>query len=411
MNIGVFATRLAGTDGVSLEAAKVARVLERRGHRVVNCAGELAADLEGTVVPSMHFDDPTAREHVRRAFGDTDTDPTLLGEIEAHARELETPIRRFIEEYSVDFAMVQNAFAIPMHLSLAMALHSVLTSHGVPTLAHNHDFPWERERFSRSVVPEFVETYFPPTAPNIDHAVINSIARRELAERKGVEAAVLPNVIDFATPPPGIDDYNADFRAAIGVSDDDTMILQPTRVIPRKRIELAVELVARLDDPTAKLVITHQASDEGIAYLAHLRHLADDLGVPLLHVADVIDSARGRRADGGKVYSLWDAYPHADFVTFPSAIEGFGNALVEAVYFGLPVLVNRYPVYRADIAPLGFRFVECDDRITDRTVADVRSLLSSPEERRLQTEHNYRLGAAHLSLEALDATLLPLVPE
>lgn len=411
MNIGIFATRLAGTDGVSLEAAKVAGVLERRGHQVIHCAGELAADLEGTVVPGMHFEDPTAREHVRRAFGDSVADPTLQGEIEAHARQLEVPIARFVEEDSIEFAIVQNAFAIPMHLSLAMALHSVLTEHDIPTLGHHHDFPWERDRFSRTLVPDLVDAYFPPIAPNIDHAVINSIARRELSARKGADAAIIPNVIDFATPPPGIDDYNADFRATIGVSDDDTLILQPTRVIPRKQIELAVELAARLDDPAIKLVITHRASDEGVEYLGRLRHLADDLDVSLVYVADHIDSARGRRADGSKIYSLWDAYPHADFVTFPSAIEGFGNALVEAVYFGLPTMVNRYPVYQADIAPLGFRFVECENLITEETVAAVRSLLSSPEEQRVATEHNFRLGADHFSLQALDAILLRLVPE
>jgi hypothetical protein len=47
------------------------------------------------------------------------------------------------------------------------------------------------------------------------------------------------------------------------------------------------------------------------------------------------------------------SYAHADFVTFPSLYEGFGNALVEAMYFRMPTLVNRYSVYVSDIAPLG----------------------------------------------------------
>lgn len=410
MNVGVFATRLAGTDGVSLEARKIARVLERGGRRVVNCAGELDADLRGTVVTGMHFDDPTVRSHVRRAFGADVADPTLLADIDAHARGLESGIRRFIEDNEIEFAMVQNAFAIPMHLSLAKALHDVLTDLGVPTVAHHHDFHWERDRFARCCIPDFLDEFFPPIAPNIEHAVINTIARRELSERKGVDAAVLPNVFDFAAAPPGIDDYNADFRSAIGAAPTDTLILQPTRVVPRKQIELAIELVARLDDPTAKLVITHGATDEGVEYLERLRSLASDLSVPMLHVADTVGSGRGRSVDGGKIYSLWDAYAHADFVTYPSAIEGFGNALIETVYFRLPALVNRYPVYEADIAPLGFSFVECEDRITDRVVAEVRSLLASPQARRLATERNYGLGAIYFSLEALEAVLDDLVP-
>lgn len=410
MNVGVFATRLAGTDGVSLEAAKIAEVLQRRGHRVFSCAGELDANLDGTVVEGMHFNDPTALDHVGRAFGDDGTDPTLLADIEAHAHGLEQHLRQFLEDYDIDFAVVQNVFAIPMHLSLAKALHKVLTVPAVPTLAHNHDFHWERDRFSRCRIPDFLDEFFPPVAPNIEHATINTIARRELSTRKGVFATVVPNVFDFATAPPGIDNYNADFRRAIGVSPSDTLILQPTRVVPRKQIELAVELVARLDDPTAKLVITHEASDEGVEYLERLRSLANGLNVQILHVADIVESDRGRSAAGNKLFSLWDAYPHADFVTYPSAIEGFGNALIETVYFGLPALVNRYPVYEADIAPLGFRFVECDNEITDRVVSEAESLLASPEARRLATEHNYRLGATHFSLEALDGILGDLVP-
>lgn len=409
MNVGVFATRLAGTDGVSLEAAKIAQVLERRGHRIFNCAGELDGDHEGTVVPGMHFNDPTALDHARRAFGDDTADPTLQAEIEAHANELEQPLREFLDECAIDFAIVQNAFAIPMHLSLAKALRTVFTTRDLPTLAHNHDFHWERERFSRTRIPDFVHAHFPPVAPNIEHAVINTIARQELAARKGVIAVVIPNVFDFATPPPGVDDYNSDFRSAIGVSADDTLILQPTRVVPRKRIELAIELVARLDDPTAKLVVTHEAGDEGVEYLDQLRRQADDLNVEMLNIADVIDSGRGRSADGAKQYSLWDAYPHADFVTYPSVIEGFGNALIETVYFELPAMVNRYPVYEADIAPLGFRFVECDNQITDGVVAEVKSLLASPQARQVATEHNYRIGAAHYSFEALDRILTALV--
>ncbi|MCP4968153.1 MAG: glycosyl transferase family 1, partial [bacterium] len=88
-----------------------------------------------------------------------------------------------------------------------------------------------------------------------------------------------------------------------------------------------------------------------------------------------------------------------------------GNALIETVYFRLPALVNRYPVYEADIKPLGFRFVECDDEITDGVVARVKSLLASSVARREMTEHNYRLGAEHFSYEVLDRTISRLLPQ
>ena len=66
-------------------------------------------------------------------------------------------------------------------------------------------------------------------------------------------------------------------------------------------------------------MITHEASDEGVGYLERLRSLANGLNVQILHVADIVGSDRGRSAAGNKLFSLWDAYPHADFVTYPSA--------------------------------------------------------------------------------------------
>jgi mannosylglucosylglycerate synthase len=56
-------TRLAGTDGVSLENAKLLQVLEEAGFSPHMCAGELDADgPPGTLLPELHFRDPVALE-------------------------------------------------------------------------------------------------------------------------------------------------------------------------------------------------------------------------------------------------------------------------------------------------------------------------------------------------------------
>ena len=61
MRIGMVATRLAGVDGVTFETAKWEAVLERMGHEVRLCAGEVDA-LRSTarLVPAMHFAHPPA---------------------------------------------------------------------------------------------------------------------------------------------------------------------------------------------------------------------------------------------------------------------------------------------------------------------------------------------------------------
>ena len=104
-------------------------------------------------------------------------------------------------------------------------------------------------------------------------------------------------------------------------------------------------------------------------------------------------------------HSLHDAYLAADLITYPSLYEGYGNALVEAIYYGKPVVVNRYSVYDADIRPLGFRFIEIDGAITAATVRAVREALANPRRQARIARHNFELGRRHLSYDLLQRRL------
>ena len=409
MRIGFISTRLAGTDGVSLETGKLATAAQQMGHEVFYCAGELDGDVPGQLIPEIHFRDSTAEKLGEWAFSGETADPDLEAAIAARAAELKPRLRSFLEAHQIDFVIPQNIFAIPMQLPLGQAMAELLAETGLPGLAHNHDFYWERERFLKNRIPGFLDTFFPPRLPRLQHAVINSNAQKALQERRGLDSILLPNVFDFATPPPGIDAYSADFRQAIGLAADDWLILQPTRVVPRKGIELAIELAARLDDQRAKLIITHQAGDEGMDYLHWLQKQAREKRVDLRYAADIVGEQRGLTPDGRKIYALWDTYPHADLVTYPSLYEGFGNALIETIYFRKPALVNRYEVYKADIGPLGFRFAEIDGEVTESAAAVVRRWLADPAEARSAVEHNYRLGQKYFSYQTLQDLLRPVL--
>lgn len=426
MNIGFLSTRIAGTDGVSLEIAKLATILKRLGHTCCYCAGELDSNFRpGLQEPTLHFAHPEAVWIHDHCFGTSTAVAELHERIAALATHLQDVITRFVTDYHVEVLCVQNALAIPMHVPLGVALTDFIAATGIPTLAHNHDLAWERERFARNCIPEILARCFPPALPSVQHLVINSLAQRALQERKGISATLFPNIFDYATAPPAMNTFNRDLRATLGLSDEHLLILQPTRVIPRKGIELAIELVRRLREPRYRtalrgkepvLVISHHAGDEGLAYLEKLRSLAAQAGVPLLYAAERFAAQAGER-DGRKVYALWDAYVHADFVTYPSFIEGFGNALLETLYFRLPALINRYPVYAADIAPLGFDLVEIeapDDpqnraAITSETVEAVITALMDPVRRRNMVEWNYELARQHYSYEAVTPLLARLL--
>jgi glycosyltransferase involved in cell wall biosynthesis len=326
------------------------------------------------------------------------------------ANRIEAGVDDFVRHYSIDLLFPQNALTIPMNIPLGVGLTEFIARTGIPTIAHHHDLWWERKRFAGSPLQDILERYFPPDLPSIRHLVINSLAQQALLDKKNIRAWLLPNIFDFDETPPAPDAYTQDLRRSVGLDPHDRLILQPTRVIPRKGIELALELLRQLKDRhSKKLLLTHAAGDEGMDYLENLQAQAEESGVTLLYAADRFAPSRGMTPDGRKTYSLWDAYKVADFVTYPSWIEGFGNALLETIYFQLPALVNRYPVYRADIAPLGFDFVEIDGSISSQAVERVSHILDNAQERRQMVEHNFVLGRRHFSYAAAQSILVEVI--
>ncbi len=410
MRIGFISTRLNGTDGVSLEVEKWAVVLRRMGHDVFYCAGELGGYAAGgTLVPQLHFDHQSIVLLSQRAFGESaepDGDK-VRDAIYEQADEIRAPLRGFIRSNRLDLIIVQNALTIPMNLPLGVCLTGLIAELGIDTIGHHHDFFWERQRYQTNTILELLDTTFPAKLPSIQHVTINSIAQKRLKARRDIDSVVIPNVHDFATPPPEIDSYNSDFREAIGLKGEDLFFLQPTRVIRRKGIEMALELVHRLDLPQAHLFITHRAHDEGLNYWHWLKREAGVMQVDLRLIDHMIGTERAK-IDGHKVYSLWDAYPHADLVTYPSTYEGFGNALLEAVYFKRLMVVNRYPVYNADIEPLGFEFIELDGFVDEAAVEQTRDLLGDPDQARAMAEKNYQIARDNFSLEVLERKLKEL---
>jgi glycosyltransferase involved in cell wall biosynthesis len=128
-----------------------------------------------------------------------------------------------------------------------------------------------------------------------------------------------------------------------------------------------------------------------------LRERIDDAQLDVRFIADRVGENRGVNADSKKIYSLFDLYPHADLVTYPSFYEGFGNAFLEAVYFGKPVVVNAYAVYARDIAPLGFKTIQMNQLISNQVVAQTREILHNKVVRDEWTKTNYELGLKYFS--------------
>ena len=399
--IGIVATRLAGTDGVSLESDKWVQVMEDRRLSCYYFAGELDRPPERSyLAEEAHFNHPEIQEIQQACFGVTTRPRSLTKRIQEIKSKLKDDLYSFINQFKIDLLMPENSLTIPMNIPLGLAITELIAETGMPAIAHHHDFSWERDRFSINAVSDYLNMAFPPNLPTLSHTVINSYAEEQLAFRTGISARVIPNIMDFENPPPSPDDYTSDVRQAIGIADDELFVLQPTRVVKRKGIEHAIELVCRLG-MKAKLVISHDAGDEGFDYQDRLKEYANFLKVDLILASDIINEKRGRTKDGRKIYTLDDVYPYADLVTYPSTFEGFGNAFLEAIYFSKPIAVNTYSIYTKDIKPKGFSVIELDGYVTQDAVEKTKQILAEPKLCQEMVEHNYELGKRFFSYDVL----------
>lgn len=409
-NIGFISTRFAGTDGVSLESAKWAEVLWDDRHVSYWYSGRNdRSSGVSYVVPEAYFGHPENEWINNRLWRTTYRDRLLSSRIRDMAEYLKSTLYGFVRYHEIDFVVPQNILTIPMHLPLGIAMTEFLAETAMPTIAHHHDFYWERTRFAVGCVQDYLDMAFPPKLPNIRHVVINRPAEEQLSLRKGVPALLIPNVFDFDKPAPQPDEYSADVRREMGLGPDDILFLQPTRIVPRKGIELAIKTVGLLKDSRIKLVITHDAGDEGLDYKHMLEEMAREEEVDLRFFANRVGEVRQYDECGRKIYTLWDIYPHADFVTYPSLYEGFGNALLEAIYFRKPVLLNRYSIFVADIEPKGFRLALMDGIVTNRVVREVRRILEEKTYCEEMVEHNYRVARRHYSYAVLRRSLRTLM--
>ena len=409
--IGFVSTRLAGTDGVSLETIKWSDILTGLGHECFYFAGESDWPEERTyLVAEAHFGHPEIQALNTDLFDNYSRSHQISQRIQEIKDHLKDHLYKFIRSFHLDLLIAENALSIPMNIPLGLALTELIAETNTPAIGHHHDFAWERSRFKVTAASDYQLGAFPPVLPSVHHVVINSYAARQLALRTGVSSMLIPNVMDFDSPPTEPDAYAADLRPALGIGPDEYLLLQPTRVVPRKRIEHAIELARRLD-LKCTLVISHASGDEGTAYETYLRDYANLMGVRVLFATGVIAHHRGQTPDGRKIFSLADVYQKADLVTYPSTLEGFGNAFLETIYYRRPIVVSIYEIYRRDIQPKGFKVIGFQDFITQDCVRHARDVLRNPDLVAEMADHNYELGRRHYSYRTLEKRLVALISE
>lgn len=433
---------LGKTDGVSLEVDKWRQVCRKLGHEVFYIAGN--TDVEGILcIRELDFYEEKTYKILKNAtvkLEDYENEQALEEDIYLQKNIIKEKLKKILHEYQIDIIIPNNLMSVGYHIPALVALAEIMEETGIRTIQHNHDFYFEDSgevNPTCEAVEKLLHKYAPMTGENIENVVINEISKRELLHRKNIAARIVPNVFDFRLPPWQRDSYNMDLRDLIGLKKNDIMVLQATRILDRKGIELAIDVVAALNQQKSRLfgkclyngeefteesgivlVCGGYVETFGISgdYYNNLCMRAKAKGVDIRFIGDRIKHSRGVDYKG-KLYSLWDCYVEADVITYPSIWEGWGNQFIEAVFAKLPIVLFEYPVFLSDLKKDGFSYVslgsrivshdayglvEVDAAILENAASEVLELLQDTAKRKAMVERNYEIAQSKYSLEALE---------
>ncbi|MFW6228879.1 MAG: glycosyltransferase, partial [Alkalispirochaeta sp.] len=386
------------------------------------------------LLPDLRFDSDFQRKVEHNVFPHMSRRPyhptplelrQLVEQIETRGRELGEEVYEIVKDARLDVLIGQNTNAMPMTILGGVAMYYVATTQRVATIFHHHDFWWERSRFSNSRIETLLTKIMPPVDLGLEHVVISSYAAHILQSLKRVSPHIVPNCEDFEHPVVP-DDYNRKFRRDFGFTDEDILIVQPTRIVPRKRIEDSVSLMGRLArkypelaDRLHYIISLYQGDEPDEEYIRVITRRAEQWGIRIHIISDRVQSVRGVDSEGRRLYTNRDVLVNADIVTYLPIWEGFGNALLEAVAAKVPVVTTTYLVYKTDIMVAGFDMIEIRDRynaddelvVDDGVFEQIYRTLHDPEERARMVDHNFVVGAREFGLTQLEKHLKELLED
>lgn len=428
----IFHFRVGETDGVSLEINAWKEILEKRGFVVETVSGFRNTGADYVV---EHFEnqlDPEIYKLDEEAFGGFKD--MSEKEFERKYLDIQNHLKRafvdVVNKAKPNGVIVSNVFAVGENISAAGALVACLDKLKVPTLAVNHDFYWENVRYavpSCQLVENELNQYYPPDRPYMKHAVINSLAQLELNRIKGIDADILYDTLDFERKIER-DIWYWKLLRKYGVRSGDIVVLQATRVVRRKNIELAIDLVKKLEEKffgqTAVklyddrrfhpgknkiwLVASGYVEKRDEPYFVKLKNYASAVGVNFA----ALDGAYLGREKG--IVPILKLHKWADMVTYPSEYEGFGNQFLEAIFSKKPVVLFEYPVFKIDIAPKGFKYLslgrtvvkdlysglsKADKGIMESAASKTKELITNSKNYDEMVNKNFDLGKMYFSFD------------
>jgi mannosylglucosylglycerate synthase len=471
LRIGIIHSLIGKNDGVSIVIDQTVEAMSE--HLDINIGNFffLAAHSSprfNAQTNDVFWHKSEAHKHILNNFNNPDSEglDELIHENAMYAKEV---IREWVDENDIDLIIAHNT-SHPYNFITAVGLGYYIESlrtEGIiwpKLMVWWHDSYFERAIFS---TPNDVIQKYLKYLPGVTY--VNSIAfinkqQIELGKRLfeqynssklekffRLRTTVVPNTCEIPwewehlnpdseeilSPPQ--DNYNDSFFKDIGLRkqvkskgftlEDTVILLQHTRVVPRKKIELAIDLAFKLDKKFKKnrknkciaLIISGHSGDEQNQYLNNLYLYYTELckknpdsNVVLIFGENKILSHRDIIVDR-KFYCFAEipsiVAAHGGIGTYFSDVEGFGNNLLEMISYAVPAVINKYDIYKDEIEKFGFRLpsIETGQPITDDLVDAAYQLLTDIPYRNKVVKHNLKVLRENLDHKIIADKLEPII--
>lgn len=470
MNVGIVHSLVGKNDGVSIIIDHTVNAMIEHMNIDLGNIFFLAAHSSprfNTVTDELFWHKNEIHKTILNYFTEEPSHLDLDQWIHEKAMEAKKIISKFITDNEIDLIIAHNT-SHPLNFITAVGLGyyiEELRENGIiwpKLLVWWHDSYFERERFANPnpVVKKYLR-YLPGTYMD-GVAFLNSmqpeLAQHFLEEHQydKVEAfmreraVIMPNTIEISwdfeahdwdtdemiTPP--VENYNDSFFKDIGLLkeidqrgftlEDTIIMLQHTRVVPRKNIEVALQFAFDMEEKFLKdgikkcfvLLVSGHSGDEQVDYKNYLmnyyhRQLAQKphSNVVFLFGEDIILSHRDIIVD--KKYYRFSDIPAivaraGGIGTYFSDVEGYGNNLLEMMAMGLPVVINEYEIYKRDIKDLGFDLPSIEEgQLTDELIERAYHILTDVRERNRMVKHNLQVLKENLDHKLIADKLRPLI--
>ena len=243
----------------------------------------------------------------------------------------------------MDLTIVHNIFTVHFNLPLTRALHDLAARHKM--IAWTHDLTATNPDYALPNPNQAPWNLMRTPSKDVIYVATSDLRAAELKIQLkfGATPQIIPNMVD----PARLFGCTPDVRKALLALEipwRDFVFLLPARIMVRKNIEFAIEVVKELIalGRNPLLLVTAAKSRDGASaehYSAFMRQsIPEELERNIIFVSEYFPTPDD---------TLRDLYLLSDCLFFPSRNEGFGLPILEAAMHRMPVWCQEIPAYRA----------------------------------------------------------------